>query len=212
MKKDKVIYTLGIFCFVYWFLDFINIVFFVKKPEYLLWYSTTGLLLTSLALIRRSPIFISIMFCALFVMESVWIIDFLGKIFFNNHIFGVTNYLFEPSYTRKDFIMSMYHLLLPPALLVALFRTKKVFRYSWVGSVVYASTLAFLTFFIVSPSEIVNCVHRLTRCRGFFSSIFTAVPQPFHIFVSIVSALLLIYLPTNYFLIKIGKRLKWKVL
>lgn len=212
MKKDKILFLLGVLSLLLWVIDFINVIFFVKKPEYLLWYSSSGLLFTSIALLSRSPKMISIMFCSLFVLESIWVIDFLGKIIFNSHFWGVTNYMFAQTLTKKDFVISLYHLFIPPALLIAMIRTKIVFRYSWLGSIVYGSVLAYLTLILGSKGEIVNCVHQLTRCRGFFSFILTLLPYPYHIFTTILFTTIIVYIPTNYILLKVAKKPKWRIL
>lgn len=212
MGKDRALFVLGVLGWTYWLIDFINIIFFVRKPEYLLWYSSSGLLLTSIALLRRSPRMLSIMFCSLFVLESIWVADFLGKIFFNNNFLGVTNYMFAPTFSKKDFIISLYHFFIAPTLLFAISRTKTVFRYSWLGSIVYASTLAFLTFILGSRSEIVNCVHQLTRCRGFFSFILDLVPYPYHVLMTLLLTTIVIYIPTQYILLKIAKKPNWKII
>src|SRR5438093_362036 len=138
MKKDKVIFTIGVLCFIFWVLDFINIVFLIKRPIYLLWYSSAGLLLTSVALMWQNSKFIVSMFCALFVMESIWATDFLANIFFKKNLLGITDYLFTPEYSKKDFIMTMYHVFLPPVLFVGLVRTKKVFQNGWIGATLYS--------------------------------------------------------------------------
>ena len=210
MKRNKLLFTLGIFSFIYWVLDFINIVFFINKPEFVLWYSSAGLLLTSIALIRQSPRLILVMFCSLFVMESIWSLDFLARLLSGISPLGITDYLFEFPYTKKDLVMTMYHLMIPPFLLIGVSKTQKIFHYSWIGSVLYAGSLAFLTYWMADPKGSVNCIHQLIRCRGVFSSIFTAFPKPYHIFFVLLSATFLVYLPTNYLLNKIGKKFRWR--
>lgn len=210
MRRNPVLFALGIFCLVFWIADLVNIVFFIHKPAYLLWYSTSGLLLTAVALLLRSRRLISILFCALFVPEAMWSIDFLGKIIFDRHVFGLTSYMF--AFSKKDFVMSLYHLFLPPILLVAVSQTRTVYRYSWLFAGFYTVALTVLTLFLVAQNEPVNCVHQLTRCRGFFSVFFTALPYPYHIFVAVALAVLIIFIPTNYALLSFGKRHSWKIL
>ncbi len=208
--RDKLLFTLGVFCLSYWFFDFMNMVFLIKKPEFALWYSSAGLLLTGIALILESPILISIMFCALFAVELFWSLDFLGKIFFDQNFLGLTTYLFEPSYSKKDFFMALYHIYIPPILLVSLLHVKKVFRYSWVGSTIYALTLTVLTFFFARPTESVNCVHSLQQCKGAFAYILTKLPSPYHILTTIALLVVLVFIPINSTLLSIGRRRKWE--
>lgn len=201
--------ALGVLCLAYWFFDSLNIIFFIQKPDYLLWYSSSGLLLMSIALILRSPALISVMFCALFALELSWTLDFIIRIFSGKSPLGITNYLFEPEFGKKDFLMSMYHLLIPAALLYAILKTKRIFRYSWAGAAIYLSTISLLTFIFADLSSDVNCVHTPDRCKGFLSPIITVVPYPFHILASILFVTILIFIPTNYMLLKIAKKNKW---
>lgn len=209
MKRDKVLLILSLFTLGYWLLDVYNIIFLIQKPQFALWYSSAGLLFTSIALLSQNPILISIMFCTLFVGESVWTLDFLTKLFFDKDLLGMTNYLFDPAYTRKDFAMAMYHVFIPPVLLVAMIQIKKVFRYSWIGSTVYASTIALLTFFLVNPREDINCIHQLSRCEGLFASILSYFPYPHRILVAVLFLVVVVYVPTNYVLLLITKKRKW---
>ncbi len=210
MKKDALLFKLGLFCLFYWIIDIINILFFVQKPEFILWYSVMGLLLTAIALILQSPILISTMFCALFLMESAYSLDFLGRILFDYHFLGISSYVFEPTYSKKDFFMAFYHFLIPPALLIAHLRTKKFYKRAWVGAIMYASTILVLTFLLVPRSGTVNCVHQLTFCRGAFSFILYQFPYPYRIFAALVFVVLGVFIPTNYVLLQIGRKLKWK--
>ena len=212
MKKDSLTYPLGIFCLIYWLFDVINMIFIIHKPEFMLWYSSAGLFFTAIALITGNSVLISIMFCSLFLVESIWSLDFLGKIFFNKNFLGITSYVFSPSYSKKDFFMTMYHIFLPPILFFSVLKTKKVFRYSWAGSTVYLFVLLFLTYTFVSRSETVNCVHQLSQCKGLFSSIASITPNPYRVFVILTVLVVFVFIPTNYILLKIGKKRKWKVL
>lgn len=209
MRKYDILFLLGLFCFIYWFLDFLNIIFLVKKPTYALWFSSIGILMTAISLIRRNPVLIAVTFCTYFVMESVWVLDFLLRVFFQYDFLGLTDYLFEKGYSRKDFIMSMYHIFIPAVLLYAQLLTKTIYKYAWVGSVLYVTTLAAITYFITDKSDIVNCVHKTTKCSGFFSS--NIAPYPYYIFILIALVTLIIYIPTNYILLKVAKKFDWKI-
>lgn len=209
-RRDLVTWV-GYLCFGLWFVDFINIIFFVQKPVYLLWFSTAGFFLTSIALIKRNPVLISTMFCALFLSELMWDIDFLGRIFFRRDVFGLTDYFWQPQFGLKDRIISTYHLIIPPALLLAVFQTKQVFRYSWVGAAFYSIILVVLTFLAGNRSEPVNCVYSLEQCRSAFSFVLK-VPFPYHILTGMLFMTLTNFIPSNFFLLLLAKRLKWEII
>lgn len=212
MRKKRsvdVVFYLGVVCLLVWIVDFINIVFIIQKSITLLWYSNTGLLATAIALLRRDSRLIFTLFCALFVIEGIWGVGFFSLLLFNKAIPGVADYAFAPSYSNKDFILSLYHLVTPISLLVALVKFRKVYKYGWVGAMIFASVLTFITYFLVDKSQNVNCVHTLDHCRSMLSFLYT-FNNPLRLFLGIACITVVVYIPTNYILYQIGKRLRWK--
>lgn len=198
---------LGLILLLTWIIDAFNIVFLHHKPHSLLWYSNAGLLATSIALLTRNSLLVFILFCALFVVEFLWGIGFLSLLFLHK-IPGI-NVGFEFYYLPKDFILTMYHFLIPPVLLFGVFQLKRVYKHAWIGALVYSTTLILLTYFFVTPEKSVNCVHIINHCRIFAPFLFN-IENPTRIYVGLTLITLFIYIPSNYFLYKIGKRLKWK--
>jgi hypothetical protein len=211
MKRDTFVFSLGVVALIIWLADLANILFFVQKPEFILWYSVMGLLLTAIALLTQNPVLVSTMFCALFVMESAYSLDFLGRVFFHKNFLGIAAYVFEPTYPKKDFYMALYHFLIPFALLAAQIRIKRVYRFSWIWASFYTLIIVSLTLLLVGGSGTVNCVHQLTFCRGAFSFILYKFPYPHRIFIALFAIIFLIFIPTQYALLRIGKKLRWKV-
>ena len=72
-----------------------------------------GLYFTSIALITENIILIDTLFCALFVMESLWSIDFFYNLFFHNSLLKLANYAFIPGFSRINFLLTFYHPLIP---------------------------------------------------------------------------------------------------
>ncbi len=212
MRKKRsidVVFYLGVVCLLVWIVDFINIVFIIQKSITLLWYSNTGLLATAIALLRRDSRLIFTLFCALFIIEGIWGVGFFSLLLFNKAIPGVADYAFAPSYSSKDFILSLYHLVTPISLLIALVKFRRVYKYGWVGASIFASALTFITYFFVDKSQNVNCVHTLDHCRSMLSFLYT-VTNPSRLFLGIACITVVVYIPTNFILYKIGKRLRWK--
>jgi hypothetical protein len=203
--KNRVLVYLGMVCFFVWVIDVINNIFYVHKPEYLLWYSTFGLLLTGISLMTQNKKLIAISFCAFFVIELVWDLGFLLKLFIHVTIPGVAEYMFASTYKRKDFLISLYHLLISPSLLLAVIINKEYYKYAWVGALSIATVLAFLTYFFVNPHEQVNCVHTINYCRTFIPFLNT-IHNPLRIFVGLFLATVVIYIPSNYWMLLISKK------
>ena len=208
-QSTNVVFYLGLLCLSVWIADFINIIFFVNKAVTLLWYSNVGLLATAIALLRKDSRLIFTLFCALFVIEGIWGVGFFSLFLFNKAIPGVADYAFAPSYSTKDFIFSLYHILTPIALLIAVVKFRKIYKHGWVGATVFASTLIFITYFFVDKAQNVNCVHTLSHCRSFLSFLYT-FSNPSRLFLGLIFVTVVVYIPTNYILYQIGKRLRWK--
>ena len=92
-KHNKVLFLTGSVCLLAWFFEVGNSVT-SKQLQWLLSYSASGLLLTSIALLTENTVLIYSLFCALFVMESLWCIDFSYTLLFHRKLIGLTGYAF----------------------------------------------------------------------------------------------------------------------
>ncbi len=198
---------IGLMLLLIWVIDALNIVFLHHKPGSLFWYSNAGLLLTSIALLTRNSRLIFILFCALFFAEFIWGIGFLMLIFFQK-IPGIVDNL-KLQFETKDLILTLYHFLIPPVLLFGVFKLKRIYKNAWWGALLYASILVLFTYFLVSPQKSVNCLYPVDHCRRFFPFLFR-IENPLRLFVGLLLLTIFIYIPSNYFLYQIGKRLNWK--
>ena len=194
---------LGIICLLYWIFDFINLVVISNRPGWLLWYSSAGLFFTSIALLTNNIKLIYTAFCALFFIEAVWSVDFTLKLLFN-YPYALTAYAFESSFSRKDFFMTLYHFLIPLSLFMAVISNKKTYKYGWLGALMYASTLLFGVYLFVNPTEDVNCVHPSARCTSTLGFIYS-IDNPYRIILVLVLVTIFLYIPSNYFLLKLKK-------
>jgi hypothetical protein len=190
--------VLGLVCVSAWIADAVNVIYFLHTPASLLWYSSTALLFTGVSLIIQNKKMLSIAFCAFFILESMWTISFLTGILFHKPLLGITDYMFDPSYAKRNFYTSMYHILISPSLLVAVLKIKPYYKWAWIWSMGIAAFLAVLTLFLVDPNEQINCIHMIRPCKvfGFFNSI----PDPFRVILGILLATLFAYIPSNYLL------------
>jgi len=196
---------LGVICILYWLFDFIFNALLPHNYSWLLWYSSMGLLVTGIALITQNEVLIFSSFCALFIIETLWTVDFLGLFIFHKSLSGITAYTKTLSFTEKDLFLTLYHMLIPISLLYALWKTTKIYKYGWVGAVLFSSMLMFLTFFLVGPYDRVNCISNLSNCQSIFSFLYK-ISNPYRIFAALFMLLLFVYLPTNYVIIKLKKK------
>lgn len=206
-KSRKLLIFLGLLCLTAWFIDLANIIFFLKKPSWVLWYSSLGLGVTGIALLLRKSFLIWVLFCSYFVLEMVWVIGFFSLLLFHQSFFEVAAYAFEPTYPKKDFYITLYHVLIPFSLFFGVISIRGMHPRAWIGSTIFLSVLITLTYFFVSKNEPVNCVHMMLYCKGFV--FLQNIPNPLRIIIGIVLTTGVIYIPTNILLVRVGKRLKW---
>lgn len=198
--KNKILFLLGIFYISCWIFDFIINAVLKQDYSWLVWYSAAGFLLTGIALIIQNIKLIYSLFCALFVIETIWVIDFLYVLFTRQSVFGATEYMLSPTFSAQDYYITLYHVLIPIGLLIAVILNKKSYKYGWVGALIFASTLFIITYFFLSPLSQVNCIHSLNQCHTIFS-FFYQINNPLRIFIIVICLTTIIYLPTNYILL-----------
>lgn len=206
-KKNKPLMVLGVVCVVYWLLNFLNNAVLTHDYGWLLWYSSAGLLITGMALITQNTKLLYSMFCALFVAETVWMVDLFYVIFSHHPLVGFTGYMLSPSFNTKDLYFTLYHLLIPISLFIAIYQTKKIYKYGWIGAMIFAATLAILTYFLTSPYSQVNCIHSINQCQTIFSFLYT-IGDLYRIIVALIGLTVFVFIPTNYLLLYFKTRKK----
>lgn len=163
---------------------------------WLLWYSSLGLFLTGVALVTKNKTLLASMFCALFLIESTWSIGFLSMLLFKKSIFGIASYAFAPDYSKKDFYISLYHLLIPIALLIGVKEQSLKRFYGWIGASVYTGVLAGLTFMLADKNDSLNCVYTIKNCLGF--KFVGAMGSPVLAVAIFCFLTLFIFIPSDY--------------
>ncbi|QQG44339.1 MAG: hypothetical protein HYW86_00250 [Candidatus Roizmanbacteria bacterium] len=217
MLKKKLkdpLFFISLITFAFWLADAYLKIFILKAPQRMLWYSATGLGLTTIALMTRNSFLITSMFCALVINESIWTISFISNFFLKADIVQVADYAFKASYSKFKFIVTSYHLFLVPALVAGLLVTKKIHRLGWLGAYFFASIVAVLAYILPDPfGENINCVRsegvRMTEsCKLYFSSFYNGFNDFPMIFIVTAILAYFVYLPINYLLLFLGKRMK----
>lgn len=203
-KRDKTLAIIGVFYVIYWVFDFINNGVMKHDYSWVLWYSAAGFLITGIALIVQNARLLYSMFCALFLIETMWIIDFIYNIFRHETLIGFTEYILSPSFQTKDLLFTLYHVLIPTGLLFAIIRVKKPYKYAWAGAMIFATTLSLLTYFLTGPASRVNCIHSVNQCQTIFSFLYN-ISNPYRIFIALLGLLVFAYIPTNYILFMMNK-------
>lgn len=203
--RDKMLYLLGIIYVVYWGINFFHNAVLTHDYSWLLWYSSTGFLLTGIALITQNIRLIYSLFCALFVIESLWIVDFIFAISKHLTLIGLTGYIYVPTFHITDLYLTLYHVLVPTGLFIAVRRIQVVYTRGWLGAVIFATTLAILTYFLTNQNSQVNCIHSVNECHTIFSFLYR-ITNPYRTIIALVGLTVGIFIPTNFLLIHYKKR------
>jgi hypothetical protein len=201
LRKFDIVTVLGIISLGYWVIDIFNNIFLLHEATGSLWFSSAGIGMTGLALLTRNGFLLSSLFCALFVVETGWNVGFFSHMLFHRSFMGFTDYLFNGTYTTKDFWITSYHIIMIPFIVTGLVKQKVVYKSAWIGALVFSSVLAMLTYFFAPSWETANCVHAFDNCRIvlFFIANMT---NPLRTVVGVILATVLMYIPTNYLLLK----------
>ncbi len=210
MKKIDAGVVIGIACLLYWLVDVFHSFFIYQNPYWVLWFSSLGLGLISYALLTRNKILLNVLFCVMFFIESAWLLGVLSWLVFDRSMFGIADYAFSPGFTAKDFFVTMYHVLIAPALLFGILREKTVYTFAWIGGVIYVVFLGLLTYFFVPTDQKVNCIHSLEYC-GSLVAFLEPFSTPYRMMGGLSIFIAFILLPSNFLLNQFGKKKQFTI-
>jgi hypothetical protein len=154
-----------------------------------------AVILTCIALWGNNALLISSQAVSSLVIDAVWALDAGSAFFLGHHVIGGTEYLFDERYPLWVRILSLFHLVMPPLLLWALY---------WIGydrsgfaaqSVI--AVLAFIGARFASPARNLNFVFT----DPFFHRSWG--PAPVHVVLSFLCLVFVVYLPTHLLLEKL---------
>ena len=101
LKTGGIVDFLGVFLVITGVLQYIvpaatgNFVHFA-------WFSNHVIILLGIGIILRNRFLVTAELCIALIPETVWSVDFLGKVFFNTYLIGITRYMFE---WKFDFVI-----------------------------------------------------------------------------------------------------------
>jgi hypothetical protein len=155
-----------------------------------LWFSSLGLFITTAALWRESPRLASMQLVSTFLLEIMWIVDYLGRLLFDVQLVGIAEYMFnaeKPLYVRG---LSLFHAALPFVLVWLVYRLGYD-RRAWIVQTVFAWLLLLFCFFFTEEEKNINWVFGPSQKPQ------TLVPPAVYLAGQMVVLPLCIYLPTH---------------
>jgi len=127
-------------------------------PANFLWASDIALFLVFVAVWLENPLLNSMMAIGVLPFELAWIVDFLA----GARLFGMASYMFDaalPLYLRG---LSLYHVMLPPVMILLLFRLGYDRRAFWAQTLLVWIVLP-VTYLVTDPADNINLVFGLGR-------------------------------------------------
>lgn len=157
-----------------------------------LFFCDIGNFLIGIALWLESPLIFSWAACGLLLFQTLYTIDLAGALLAGQHLIGGTEYMFDPHLSLAVRLLSLFHVVMPPLLLWAIWRLGYD-RRGW--------KLATLMTWIVIP---INFFWRreydVNWARGLFFREQHAISGWLYLLAYLTLVPLLVYFPTHLFL------------
>ncbi|MGH9561992.1 MAG: hypothetical protein ACRD3S_11110 [Terracidiphilus sp.] len=154
-----------------------------------------AVILTCVGLWTNNALLISSQAVSALIVDAMWALDAIDGVFFRRHIFGGTEYLFDPSHAQWVRLVSLYHVAMIALLLWAV-RRAGYDRRGWALQA-WIVAAAFVAARFTPAAQNINFAYRMpvmNRPLG---------PAPLHVAVSILFMIFVVYWPTHWALRKI---------
>jgi hypothetical protein len=155
----------------------------------LLYFCDLGNFFIAAALWLESPLLFSWQATGLLLFQSLYTIDFLGAILSGRHVIGGTEFMFDASVPFLVRLLSLFHLVMPPLLLWAIWRLgydRRGWKYQT------------LTAWVVVPINYFwRPEHDVNWARGLFFREQHVVPGWLYLVAYLIVVPLLVYWPTH---------------
>ncbi|MGA9882169.1 MAG: hypothetical protein WBQ34_00470 [Candidatus Acidiferrales bacterium] len=154
-----------------------------------------AVILTCIGLWTDNALLISSQAVSSLVVDAMWAVDAAGAMATGHHIFGGTEYLFDPSHALWVRLLSVYHVAMIVVLLWALLRI----GYDRRGWALQAWIVAgaFVAARFTPAAQNINFAYRMPVVNR------PVGPAPVHVAVSIAFMIFVVYWPTHWALKKL---------
>ena len=105
-----------------WLLLWIPFYWHQYGVQNFLYFCDLGNFFIAAALWLESPLLFSIQACGLLLFQTLYSIDLIGAVLSGKHIIGGTEYMFDPHVPLPMRLLSLFHIVVPPLLLWAIWR------------------------------------------------------------------------------------------
>lgn len=95
-----------------------------QTTQYIVWFCNHSAIIIGLAILYNSRAWLSAQISLGLFPQLVWSLDYLSKLFTDNYLFNITNYMFDPTYPTSMYVMSLNHLIMTPLALYIVWQLK----------------------------------------------------------------------------------------
>lgn len=156
-KKERILNIIGVVLLLMGITVLVEHSVF-GRWQYSVWFCNHAMIISGLAVLFRNRFWLTAMLNWSLIPLSLWVIDFIGKVFFGVYIFRITEYMFDG--TLLAHIISLQHLFTVPLMLYAMYLLGKPARWAWLGTTLHAAILWIISYYIITPDYNINCVHQ----------------------------------------------------
>lgn len=158
-------------------------------PANFLFLCNLSVILFCLGLLRGSALLVSVSALSSLVIDVAWFLDLAPRLLLGRHLFGGTEYMWDPRWPLFTRLLSLYHLALPPALVMALRRLGYDPRALWVQSTLALAVVTLSR--LADPQANINSAYLDPFFRRSWG------PAPVHLAVVWTALFLGAYWPTH---------------
>jgi len=105
-----------------WVLAWMPVYWHQYGLQNFLYFCDLGNLFICAALWLESPLLFSWQACGLLLFQTLYIVDLVGALVSGRHVIGGTEYMFDPHVPFFARLLSLFHVVMPPLLLWAIWR------------------------------------------------------------------------------------------
>ena len=158
-------------------------------PSNFLWLSDLGLFCTVLAIVLESPLLASMPAVGILALELAWTADFIA----GGRLLGLAGYMFDAGYPLYLRLLSLFHVAIPPVVLLLLY------RWGYDGRALPLQVLltwaAFAGAYLLTPPE-----KNINWVFGPGTEPQTAIPALLYFLIMCVVVPLFVLVPTHFLL------------
>jgi hypothetical protein len=180
---------------VAWLAFWIPVYWHFWGPHNFVYLCDIAVILGCIGIWANNTLLISSQAVSSLIVDAMWAVDAAWRAALGRHIFGGTEYLFDPSHALWLRLLSLYHVAIPVVLLWAVHRAGYDRRGWALQSGIVAAAFAAARF--TPAAQNINFAFRLPVVDKPFG------PAPLHVVVSILFMIFVVYWPTHWTLRKI---------